>query len=201
MAALERSSDAVPACGRLPVLLAEDLTGRGHVTRFVGTHRRLHTIVPLIGDAMNPHEIARRDFLAGAAGLMAAMARGGCASFQVARDLSGGWTVGETRPWERTVNVPPALSVQMRGKATLKRITRLAGRRAAEFDYGASGEGEYSGMRLRMSLSGQYWVDLATGFVLESKTTAPGQFAQAGEAVQMELKEERTLNRPDSPGF
>ncbi len=122
-------------------------------------------------------------------------------AFQVARALSGRWTVGETRPWERTVNVPPLLSVQMQGKATLTRITRRAGRRAAEFDYGGTGEGEYVGTQLRMSLRSQYWVDLATGFVLESRTTAPGQFAPGGGAIRMELKEERTLNRQDSAGF
>jgi len=122
-------------------------------------------------------------------------------AFQVARDLSGRWAVGETRPWERSVNVPPQLRVRMRGTATLKRITRLDGRRAAEFHYGATGEGEYAGSRLRMSLTGQSWVDLATGFMLEAKTSAPGQFTQGGEAVVMELKEERTLHRPDSTGF
>ena len=122
-------------------------------------------------------------------------------AFQVARDLSGKWTVGETRPWERTMTLPPLVSVRMRGKTTFKRVTKLGGRRAAEFDYGATGEGEYAGTPLQMKLTGLYWVDLATGFVLESKTTAPGQFTQAGEAVQMELKEERTLNRTDSAGF
>jgi hypothetical protein len=122
-------------------------------------------------------------------------------AFQVARELSGRWAVGEARPWGRTVSVPPLLSVRMQGTVTLKRVTRRAGRRAAEFDYGASGEGEYAGTQLRMSLDSQYWVDLATGFVLESRTSAPGQFTPAGEAIHMELKEERTLNRKDSAGF
>jgi hypothetical protein len=122
-------------------------------------------------------------------------------AFQVARDLSGRWTVGEARPWARTVNVPPLLSVEMQGKATLKRITRVTGRRAAEFDFGAAGEGEYAGTRLRMSLRSQYWVDLATSFVLESRTTASGQFTPAGEMIHLELKEERTLNSQDSAGF
>ncbi len=122
-------------------------------------------------------------------------------AFQVARALSGPWGVGETRPWERTVNAPPLLRVRMQGTATLKRITRLDGRPAAEFHYGASGEGEYAGSRLRMSLSGQSWTDLATGFILEVKTSAPGAFSQSGKPVQLEIKEERTLNRRDSTGF
>ena len=122
-------------------------------------------------------------------------------AFQVSRDLSGRWTVGESRPWERTVTLPPLVSVRMRGKTTFKRVTKLNGRRAAEFDYSATGEGEYAGGPLQMKLSGLYWVDLATGFVLESKTTAPGQFTQSGEPVLMELKEERTLNRQDSTGL
>ncbi len=122
-------------------------------------------------------------------------------AFQVARDLSGPWGVGETRPWERTVNVPPLLRVRMQGTATLKRITRLDGRPAAEFHYGASGEGEYAGSRLRMSVSGQSWMDLATGFILEAKTSAPGAFSQSGQPVHLEIKEERTLNRQDSTGF
>jgi len=123
-------------------------------------------------------------------------------AFQVARDVSGRrWAVGEAKPWARTVSVPPLLSVQMQGKATLVRLTQRAGRRAAEFDFGATGEGEYTGTQLRMSFQSQYWMDLATGFVLESKTTAPGQFAPSGEAIRMELREERTLNRQDSTGF
>jgi hypothetical protein len=122
-------------------------------------------------------------------------------AFQVSRDLSGRWTVGEARPWVRTVTVPPLVRVEMQGKATLRRITRVAGRRAAEFDFGAAGEGEYAGTLLRMSLQSRYWVDLATGFVLESRTTAPGQFTPAGETIHLELKEERTLNRQGSAGF
>jgi len=122
-------------------------------------------------------------------------------AFQAARDLSGHWTVGEARPWERTMTIPPLLSVRMRGTSTLKRITRLDGRRAAEFDYVASGEGSYGLSRLQMKVSGQHWVDLATGFPLAAKTSAPGSFMQEGEAVQMELKEERTLSRSESAGL
>ena len=44
-------------------------------------------------------------------------------------------------------------------------------------------------------------LSVATGFMLEAKTSAPGQFTQAGEAVLMEFKEERTLNRQDSAGL
>jgi len=122
-------------------------------------------------------------------------------ALQVARDLAGRWSVGETRPWERTVNLPPQLRVKMRGRATLRRITSLEGRRAAEFHYGASGEGEYAGAPLKMSLSGRSWVDLATGFMLEATTSAPGEFSQSGLPVRVEIKEERRLNRPDSTGF
>jgi hypothetical protein len=122
-------------------------------------------------------------------------------AFQVARDLSGRWGVGDTRPWARTVTVPPLLSVRMQGRATLKRVTRLGGRPAAEFDYSGAGEGEYAGTQLRLSLRGLYWVDVATGFLLDSRTTAPGDFAPAGETIHLELKEERTLNRQDSAGF
>jgi len=89
----------------------------------------------------------------------------------------------------------------MQGKATLKRITRMEGRRAAEFDFGGAGEGEYAGTQLQMSLRSQYWVDLATGFVLESKSIASGRFTPAGETIHLELKEERTLNRQDSAGL
>src|SRR5262245_43039668 len=122
-------------------------------------------------------------------------------AFQVQRDVSGKWVIGETRPWTRSVTVPPLLNVQMRGQVTLKRTTRRGGRSAAEFDRNATGEGEYTGTQLRMSLRSQYWVDLATGFVLESKTTLPGQYTPAGEAINIELKEDRTLNRQDSAGF
>src|SRR5262249_18183020 len=100
-------------------------------------------------------------------------------AFQAQRDVSGRWTVGVARPWSRSVSVPPLVNVQMQGEATLKRITRRSGRPAAEFEFGATGEGEYAGSRLRMSLRSQYWVDLATGFVLESKTVLPGQFTPA----------------------
>ena len=122
-------------------------------------------------------------------------------AFQIARDLSGHWMVGQPRSWQRSVTIPPMLSVQMRGMATLKRITRLDGRRVAEFDYVGAGEGSYMGSKLQMSLNGQQWVDLATGFTLAAKTNAPGNFTQGGEAVQMELKEERTVNSSDSTGL
>jgi hypothetical protein len=122
-------------------------------------------------------------------------------AFQVARNLAGKWTVGETRPWERTMTLPPLVSVKMLGKTTFKRVTKLAGRRVAEFDYSATGDGEYAASALQMKLAGLYWVDLVTGFMVESKTTATGQFTQSGEPIQMELKEERTLNRTDSVGI
>lgn len=122
-------------------------------------------------------------------------------AFQVAKDLSGQWTVGESRSWARTVILPPLVSVRMQGKTTFKRVTKVGGRRAAELDYSGAGEGEYAAQPLQLKLGGLYWVDLATGFVLESKTTASGQFTQAGDPVLMELKEERTLNRQDSTGF
>ena len=89
----------------------------------------------------------------------------------------------------------------MRGTATLKRMVAWQGRPAAEFDYRGTGEGYYAMSAVRMSLTGECWVDLATGFMLELKTTAPGQFTQAGEPVQMEIKEERTLVRSRSRGF
>ncbi len=91
--------------------------------------------------------------------------------------------------------------VRMKGTAALKGIRRFEGRRAAEFRYHASGEGEYAGSHLRMSLSGESWVDLATGFMLEARTRAPGQLLQPGGPVLMELTEERTLNRSESAGF
>jgi hypothetical protein len=121
--------------------------------------------------------------------------------FQMSHDVSGHWSVGEVRPWGRTVMVPPLVSVQMQGKVTLKRVTRTAGRRAAEFDFEAAGDGAYAGTRLGMRLQSRYWVDLATGFVLESRTTASGQFTPAGEVIHLELKEERTLNGQDSAGL
>ncbi|HYB43045.1 MAG TPA: hypothetical protein VEL75_14805 [Candidatus Methylomirabilis sp.] len=111
--------------------------------------------------------------------------------FQLSRDLSGHWRIGEARPWMRTFSLPPMLKVEMKGTATLRRLTRRSGRRAAEFELGASGEGEYAASRLRMSLIGRCWIDLATGFTLETKTSAPGQFTQAGGPVNMEILEER----------
>jgi hypothetical protein len=119
----------------------------------------------------------------------------------LARDLSGHWRVGETRPWERTVSVPPLVSVPMRGTLTLERLVSRRGRRAAAFAYRATGEGQYGLSRVRMSLSGRCWMDLATGFMLESQTSAPGQFTQSGEPVQMEIEEERVLDLPGSRGF
>ena len=49
------------------------------------------------------------------------------------------------------MTLPPLVSVRMRGKTTFKRVTKLGGRRAAEFDYSATGEGEYAGAQLQMS--------------------------------------------------
>jgi len=122
-------------------------------------------------------------------------------AFQLSRDLSGHWRVGESRAWERVVNFPPLLSVLMRGTLTLKRIATRDGRSAAEFAYSAAGDGQYQAAPFRMSLSGQCWVDVATGFLLEIKTSAPGRFVQGGEPVGMEIKEERSLDQPASRGF
>ena len=122
-------------------------------------------------------------------------------AFQTARDLSGRWTVGQSRPWERSVTIPPLLSVLMKGTVTLKRVARLDGRRVAVFEYAAAGEGEYMGSRLAMKLSGQHWVDLATGFTLVARTSVPGNFTQGGQAIRMELKDERTVSRPESSGL
>jgi hypothetical protein len=44
-------------------------------------------------------------------------------------------------------------------------------------------------------------MDLATGFMLEAATTAPGEFSRSGLPVRVEIKEERRLNRPESTGF
>jgi hypothetical protein len=122
-------------------------------------------------------------------------------AFLLSRDLSGSWRVGEARPWERIVNFPPLVTVLMRGTVTLKRIANRDGRRAAEFNYSAAGDGQYQASRFHMSMAGQCWMDLATGFLLEVKTSAPGRFTQSGELIVMEIKEERTLNRADSRGF
>jgi hypothetical protein len=122
-------------------------------------------------------------------------------ALQLSRDLSGQWRVGESRAWERVVNFPPLLSVLMRGTLTLKRVTSRDGRRAAEFAYSAAGDGQYQASPFRMSMAGQCWMDLATGFLLEVKTSAPGRFTRSGEPVGMEIKEERALDRPASRGF
>jgi hypothetical protein len=122
-------------------------------------------------------------------------------AFQLERDLSGRWAIGETRPWGRVVNFPPLVRVRMRGTATLKKIASRDGRRAAEFHYTATGEGEYATSVFRMSLSGQSWVDLATGFLIETRTSAPGQFTPSSGPVQIEIKEDRTLDRSESRGF
>ena len=122
-------------------------------------------------------------------------------AFQLPRDVSGRWKVGDKRPWERIVSFPPLVSIWMRGTVTLRRVTTRDARRAAEFDLVAAGEGEYQSARFRMSFSGQCWMDLATGFLLDARTVAPGQFMQSGEPVLVEIREERTLSRADSRGF
>jgi len=122
-------------------------------------------------------------------------------AFLLSHDAAGAWRAGESRPLERVVNFPPLVSILMRGTITLKRVVTRDGRRAAEFDYAATGEGEYQSAPFRMTLTGQCWMDLATGFLLESKTTAPGSFTRATEPVVVEIKEERTLDRSGSRGF
>jgi hypothetical protein len=122
-------------------------------------------------------------------------------AFRMLHDLSGRWTVGATRPSQWTVNLPPHLLVTMQGKARLKKIGSLEGRRAAEFDYEAIGEGEYAGSRVWLNERGQSWIDLATGFALETRTISHGEFSHSGQPVQLEIKEERTLERSGSAGL
>ena len=49
MAEIEVGDGTVARVGPGDVVLAEDLTGRGHVTRVVGTEPRFYAIVPLTG--------------------------------------------------------------------------------------------------------------------------------------------------------
>jgi len=120
---------------------------------------------------------------------------------RLSRDLAGHWRVGQTRPWQWTLSATPQLSVQMKGVASLKRIGTTGGRRAAEFEYGATGTGEYAATPIKIGISGQVWMDIATGFLLESRSTAPGEFSQSGQSVRLEIAEDRRLDRSASAGF
>ena len=90
----------------------------------------------------------------------------------------------------------------MRGQATFKRITRLGGRRAAEFDYNATGEGEYTGHATTDEADAACtgWISRRAS-CSSRRPTVPGQFTPAGEPIKIELKEDRTLNRQDSAGL
>src|SRR5439155_19980893 len=69
------------------VVLAEDLTGRGHVTRVIGDRPRLYAIVPFTDTESSGRELGRlRGYIfqgilvgAGRAGCCAGLARGWCA--------------------------------------------------------------------------------------------------------------------------
>lgn len=122
-------------------------------------------------------------------------------ALRLSRDLAGHWRVGQARPWEWAMSFSPQLRVRMKGTAALKRIVATGGRRAAEFEYGATGEGEYLDSPIRIGLSGQARVDLATGFLLETRSTAPGEFSQSGQPVRIEITEEQTLDRAGTAGF
>jgi hypothetical protein len=122
-------------------------------------------------------------------------------AFRLLRDLSGRWKMGQEKPWKWTMSMPPQMQVGMQGRARLKKVARLDGRPAAEFEYDASGEGEYNGSPLRVSVHGQCWIDLATGFSLETKTSSRAMFSQSGQPVLVDIKEERTLDRRDSAGL
>ena len=48
-AEIEVGDGTIARVGPGDVVLAEDLTGQGHITRVVGTEPRVYAIVPLIG--------------------------------------------------------------------------------------------------------------------------------------------------------
>jgi hypothetical protein len=122
-------------------------------------------------------------------------------SVQMLRDLAGRWHMRGTRPWRWTMRVPPHLEIALRGTVTLAKLTTVQARSAAEFHYDATGDGEYANAPVRLTLRGRCWVDIATGFTLETRTSSRGEFSRSGQPVHMEITEERRLDRSTSRGL
>ena len=122
-------------------------------------------------------------------------------AFQLPRDMSGRWRSGTSAPGSGSsaFRHSSASGCAAPSRSSASPPATRGGRRSSIWLPPA--KGEYQSARFRMSFSGQCWMDLATGFLLDARTIAPGQFTQSGEPVSVELREERTLSHRESRGF
>src|SRR5262249_24060421 len=122
-------------------------------------------------------------------------------SVRILRDLAGSWRPGERRSWRWTRHLPPYLEIGLQGTVALKKIGTTEKRAAAEFEFQAAGDGEDTGAPVRFTMTGRCWIDLATGFALETRISSRGDFSRSGAPVHVEITEEQRLDVSQSRGL
>lgn len=110
------------------------------------------------------------------------------------------WRIGETRPFE--IRLPgPQGSASVKGTATFRRVVLIHDRPSAEFDGVGSADLTVEETTMRMTLPMQWWMDLATGVSLKSKSKGTIEFSMKGQSARMDLETEEVLDFGSSRGL
>jgi hypothetical protein len=113
---------------------------------------------------------------------------------------NGPWQIGATR--ELAVNVPSgAKGSRVTMRTTLRRITSVARRPAAELTFEGVGTIPSPGAPITMRFTGTQWTDLRTGALLLSTITGDGRVVAGDTPLRLEMKVEERLNIPASTGL
>jgi hypothetical protein len=107
---------------------------------------------------------------------------------------SAPWRIGATR--ELAVNVPSgdAKGARVTMRTTLRRITSLARRPAAELTFDGTGTIPSPGAPITMRFTGTQWTDLRTGALLLSTINGDGSATDAAFRVQMTVEERLNIS-------
>jgi hypothetical protein len=116
------------------------------------------------------------------------------------------WARGESRPavlsvplaWE---TLAPAIRANFGGNVTFRRTVTISGRPGAEFDVKWVVSPPISGLAENLELTGQYWVDLATGFQLRLFLRGVVNSSVGGTTARFEQTQEDILVLENSKGL
>ncbi len=89
----------------------------------------------------------------------------------------------------------------MKGTATFRRVVLIHDRPSAEFDGVGSVDLTVEETTMRMTLPMQWWMDLATGVSLKSKSKGTIEFSMKGQSARMDLETEEVLDFGSSRGL
>src|SRR5215813_1102435 len=116
------------------------------------------------------------------------------------------WASDESRPavlsvplgWE---SLAPAMRINFVGDVTFRRIGTIFGRSAAEFDLNCVIRPRISELAANLEITGHYWADLATGFLLRLSLSGVGNVSAGGKTARVEQTQEDVLVLEDSKGL